>query len=72
MADKNDSNVKNNPSLWRFPAEFESQDAVWLGWLSKEYVAGYQTDDVMKEIVSELVPNVKVVICVPDETERNM
>lgn len=59
----------NDPS-WRFPGEFEEQSAVWLGWLTREYIRGYLTDDVMVEIVRALLPHVHVRICVPDATQR--
>ncbi len=50
---------------WRFPAEFERQEAVWLGWVSKEYITGYDTDPVFLQIVKALSPHVKVRVCVP-------
>jgi len=55
---------------WRFPGEFEEQEAIWIGWLTKEYVQGYYTDDVFVQIVSELAPEIKTVICVPDEDQK--
>lgn len=55
---------------WRFPAEFEKQDAVWMGWLSKEYIQGFQTDEVLLEMARELASRVKVRICVPDEEQK--
>jgi len=55
---------------WRFPAEFEKQEAVWVGWLTKEYIKGYQSDLVMLEIVRELQARVKVNICVPTERQK--
>ncbi len=58
------------PSQWRFPAEFEKQDAVWMGWLSKEYIAGYKTDDVLLAMARELAARLKVHICVPDQATR--
>ncbi|MBU0969562.1 MAG: agmatine deiminase family protein [Proteobacteria bacterium] len=55
---------------WRFPGEFEKQDAVWVGWLSKTYLKGYPTDEVMLDIVKNLVDpdlgDMNVEICVPD------
>jgi len=60
----------NNDNTWRFPGEFEEQEAVWIGWLSKEYVSGYYTDDVFVRIVGELAPRIKTVICVPDESRK--
>ena len=54
----------------RFPGEFEKQDAVRLGWLTKEYIEGYHTDDVMIEIVKNLQPSVKVIICIPDAEQK--
>jgi len=58
-------------TTWRFPAEFEKQESVWLGWLSKSYIKGYDTDSVFVQIVKELVPNVKVRICVPDAKHKD-
>ena len=58
-----------NEDNWRFPGEFEEQDAVWIGWLTKEYISGYYTDDVFLQIVTELEQNVHTIICVPDETQ---
>lgn len=60
----------NNENRWRFPGEFEEQEAVWIGWLSKEYVSGYSTDDVFVRIVRELAPRIKTVVCVPDEARK--
>ena len=51
---------------WHFPAEFEPQQAVWVGWLTKEYLAGYPTDDVLLQMVQALAPHVEVVIAVPE------
>jgi len=62
-----DVNMEDN---WRFPGEFEEQDAVWIGWLSKEYISGYYTDDVFLQIVRELEQNVHTIICVPDENQK--
>lgn len=58
-------------SQWRFPAEFEKQESVYLGWLTKTYIKGYETDPVLTEIVKELVPHVKVRICVPDKAQED-
>ncbi|ACS81042.1 agmatine deiminase family protein [Maridesulfovibrio salexigens] len=52
---------------WRFPGEFEKQERVYLGWLSKEYVKGYQTDTVLLEIAKNLAPYTKITVCVPEE-----
>ncbi|TIH15645.1 agmatine deiminase family protein [Marinifilum sp. JC120] len=51
---------------WRFPGEFEKQERVYLGWLSKEYVKGYHTDDVLLEIAKNLAPYTDIAVCVPD------
>ncbi|MEA2040356.1 MAG: agmatine deiminase family protein [Thermodesulfobacteriota bacterium] len=62
-----------NASEWRFPGEFEEQEAVWVGWLSKEYIAGYHTDNVMLPIVQALIKHVDVVIGLPDvESEKHV
>ncbi len=57
-------------TVWRFPGEFERQETVWLGWLSKEFVKGYKTDSVLLEVVGALAPSVKVRVCVPDERQK--
>ena len=67
--DTMDVTTQNNLN-WRFPGEFEPQSAVWLGWLSKEYINGYPTDGVMIDIVRALEPNVHVKICVPDGAQK--
>ncbi|KAF1076395.1 agmatine/peptidylarginine deiminase [Methanogenium sp. MK-MG] len=69
MGDEMDKNIQNDAS-WRFPGEFEEQSTVWLGWLTKEYINGYQTDGVLLEIVRALEPHVHVKICVPDSTQK--
>ncbi|TAJ44586.1 agmatine deiminase family protein [Methanofollis fontis] len=73
MKHRFDSRAPNKSATspsWRFPGEFEEQSAVWLGWLTKEYIRGYQTDDVMLEIVEGLSPHVHVRICVPDTAQK--
>ncbi|WP_197281926.1 agmatine deiminase family protein [Dethiosulfatarculus sandiegensis] len=57
--------------MWRFPGEFEPHKAVWMGWLSKEYVKGHKTDSALLEVVKALAPTVNVRICVPDDTQKN-
>ncbi|WP_321402326.1 agmatine deiminase family protein [Maridesulfovibrio sp.] len=54
---------------WRFPGEFEKQERVYLGWLSKEYVKGYLTDDVLLEIAKNLAPYTNITICIPEESQ---
>lgn len=55
---------------WRFPGEFEKQERVYLGWLSKEYVKGYHSDDVLLEITKNLAPYTAITICVPGDPQR--
>ncbi|NDV25738.1 agmatine/peptidylarginine deiminase [Desulfovibrio sp. JC010] len=55
---------------WRFPGEFEKQERVYLGWLSKEYVKGYRTDDVLLQIAENLAPHTDITICIPEEGQR--
>lgn len=63
------AHARQSPN-WRFPAEFEKQQAVWLGWLSKEYIKGYKSDTVLLAMVRELAPRLKVRVCVPDESQK--
>lgn len=55
---------------WKFPGEFEKQERVYLGWLSKEYVKGYQTDDVLLEIAKNIAPYTDITICVPGNNQH--
>ncbi len=55
---------------WRFPGEFEQQEAVWVGWLTKEYIKGFKTDPVLLKMVTELSRQVKVYVCVPNERQK--
>ncbi|WP_319764243.1 agmatine deiminase family protein [Maridesulfovibrio sp.] len=58
-------------SKWRFPAEFEPHETVWMGWLSKEYIKGFNTDTVLLEMARNLAKHVKVRICVPSKEQEN-
>ena len=70
LADTLSNDLNNNTVSWRFPGEFEEQDAIWIGWLSEEYIAGYKTDEVMEQVVSALVPHIQVIICVPNQDQK--
>lgn len=54
---------------YRFPAEFEPHQAVWVGWSTYENKKGYSTRDLHLNIIKELMPFVNVKIAVQDSTE---
>ncbi|WP_245587827.1 agmatine deiminase family protein [Desulfovibrio inopinatus] len=56
---------------WRFPGEFEAQELVWMGWLSKEYIKGFDTDAVLLEMAENISKHVKLRICVPNKKQKD-
>lgn len=53
-------------SSFRFPAEWEKHDAVWISWPTYENRAGYPTEVVHQQIIAALNGRVKVEIIVQD------
>lgn len=64
--------IKKQAASFRFPAEFEEHEAVWVGWGNYECVNGYPIEPVCLRIVEELVPfvDVKIPVCDQDELLR--
>jgi agmatine deiminase len=64
--------LKKQIASFRFPAEFEGHEAVWVGWGNYEAVKGYPIEPISLRIVEELVPfvNVKIPVCTPNELSR--
>ncbi|MGD2085384.1 MAG: agmatine deiminase family protein [Candidatus Aminicenantes bacterium] len=56
----------NNTKGFRFPAEFEKQEAIWLGWPVYENKKGVSSVPVFLEIIRVLVSTVKVKIAAQD------
>lgn len=55
----------------RFPAEFEPQESVWMGWPTYENKAGWSIEDLHVQIWAALAPTVFVDVAVnPDNKER--
>lgn len=55
----------------RFPAEFEPQESVWMGWPTYENKAGWSIEDLHVQIWAALAPNVYIDVAVnPDNKER--
>jgi agmatine deiminase len=55
----------------RFPAEFEPQESVWMGWPTYENKAGWSVEDLQVQIWAALAPNVFIDVAVnPDNAER--
>ena len=66
-----DKRVKPGIETYRFPAEFEPHEAIWLGWPVYENKKGLSTVPVMLKIIKELAPYVKVKIAAQDDEEKN-
>lgn len=55
----------------RFPAEFEPQESVWMGWPTYENKAGWSIEDLHVQIWAALAPTVFIDVAVnPDNKER--
>ncbi len=55
----------------RFPAEFETQRAVWLGWPVSDAKRGLSTIDVYLQLIRILAPHVTVKIATQNEAESH-
>lgn len=55
----------------RFPAEFEPQESVWMGWPTYENKAGWSVEELHVQIWAALAPTVYLDIAVnPDNSEK--
>jgi agmatine deiminase len=55
----------------RFPAEFEPQESVWMGWPTYENKAGWSVEDLHVQIWAALAPTVFIDVAVnPDNPEK--
>lgn len=55
----------------RFPAEFEPQESVWMGWPTYENKVGWSIEDLHVQIWAALAPTVFIDVAVnPDDKER--
>ncbi|WP_310558354.1 agmatine deiminase family protein [Flavobacterium sp.] len=55
----------------RFPAEFEPQESVWMGWPTYENKAGWSVEELHVQIWAALAPNLYLDIAVnPDNPEK--
>jgi agmatine deiminase len=56
---------------YRFPAEFEPQESVWMGWPTYENKAGWSVEELHVQIWAALAPTVFIDVAVnPDNNER--
>jgi agmatine deiminase len=55
---------------FRFPAEFEKQEAIWLGWPVYEYIQGMSAVPLFVQLIEVLVSHVKVKIAAQNEEEK--
>lgn len=68
---KNIVEVVVTESNVRFPAEFEPQESVWMGWPTYENKAGWSVEDLHVQIWAALAPNVYLDVAVnPDNKEK--
>jgi agmatine deiminase len=59
-----------NDEVFRFPAEFEPHEFIWLTWTDEVYMSGKPTDAVVLQIIQALSPFVKVRVVV--ESQRQL
>jgi len=57
-----ESNETESWTVARQPAEFESQDAVWLIWPPTEHKNGESVREVTMSVIEALIPNMKIVV----------
>ncbi len=62
-------NDKNYQSF-RFPAEFEKQEAIWLGWPVYEIRQGMSSVPLFVQLIKVLVSHIKVKIAAQNEEEK--
>lgn len=55
---------------YRFPAEFEPQEAVWMAWPTYENKAGHSSAEVVLAISAALAGHVKVELLAQNEAEK--
>lgn len=58
-------------STFRFPAEFEKHEAIWLNWPVDEPIAGLSQVEVHLEIIKNLISTVTVKIAMQNEAEKS-
>jgi len=59
------------PSGYRFPAEWEPHESVWMSWPEKpERIEGWDCSRPMLKMIVALMPHVKVSLCVNDEKQK--
>ena len=57
--------------VYTFPAEWEKHEAIWMSWpIEKESVTGKSSTPVFAEMIAQLLPHVKVSLCVNDNNQR--
>jgi agmatine deiminase len=54
---------------YRFPAEWEKHDSIWLAWASYENIQGRSSTDVQVDIIQALAPFVKINLLVQTEEQ---
>ena len=62
--------MTHNESNVRFPAEFEKQEAIWLGWPVYEIKQGLSSVPVFIELIRVLVSHIKVNIAAQNAEEK--
>ena len=60
--------VRNGNEFFTHPAEFEKQEAVWMG--ARPFESGHPTLDIVIEMVKALAPHVKIKLMVADDAAK--
>ncbi len=60
--------IADQIAVMRQPAEYDSQEAVWLIWSPVDHLTGYSNEKVIREIIDALVQKEKVIVSVANDT----
>ena len=63
---------QKEPEHFSFPAEFEKQDAVWMGWRSTITSRGLDKSEDLLRIIKAVTPFVKVNLLIGHDSVRNV
>jgi agmatine deiminase len=66
--DKKTTTASAEKTTFRLPAEFEAQEAVWIAFPNVEHREGFSNQRVVAEIITTLLPYVKVNLIAPSDS----
>jgi agmatine deiminase len=55
---------------WRFPGEYERQDAMWMLWPTFEYKAGFPSTEPMSDMIAAMSGHTPVNLAVQDAADE--